>query len=170
MPRVFSCFLLSAYSPSVSFRGGFTKRLLKNWNNMNQLHLRSWMRLETSSTSCKHRLEEIPSVRSEKGRWLIPSNPRLEMSDKQSTDDERLSVERGRSSMILNKQLLLRAKEWITDPFGRKELLTRHEEVLGRMRETTAIVSTISHERFPIGKMVGSSRHHQVKRRSVHDA
>lgn len=69
--------------------------------------------------------------------------------------------------MTAIKQLLLHTRKWVTDPFGRKELLEKHEEVLGRIRETTAAVSVISQERFPISRMVGHS-YERPKRRSAH--
>lgn len=71
--------------------------------------------------------------------------------------------------MNVLKTLLLHTRDWINDPFKRKELLQTHDEVLGRMRETHAAVTIISSERFPIAKMVGSPKPAPRRRDAHHD-
>lgn len=63
---------------------------------------------------------------------------------------------------------------WIHDPFGRKQIMNRHREVLGEMREVKTLVKTTTtkyetQKSFPIGDMVGS-RNLRRKRKTHGDA
>lgn len=59
------------------------------------------------------------------------------------------------------ERITSRLAQWVRDPFGRKRITSRHNEVLIEMREVKTLVESTTKKyenqtSFPIGDMVGS--------------